>query len=244
MKYSVPETITEIANQVAQLPFAKAILKPFYYPYKNYLRRKRNRHFRENALEALKRFDKCLESNGFEYTLAFGTLLGAVREKGFIKHDIDIDVAMWYDDYSDSLRICLQEYGFNLLHSFEIDAGDLGREETYVWNEIAIDIFFFYPAIDEYPYCCDFIGQEGCPTYRKCMEKYGCVLPRRIEIPMSRERVRTQFEDTEFYIPLNAKEILAFRYGDDYMIPRKDWTINSYDSHIIYWPEKKGIYKG
>ena len=118
MKYSVPETITEFANQVARIPLAKAILKPFYYPYKNYLRRKKNSHFRKYALVALKRFDKCLEDNNFEYTLAFGTLLGAVREKGFIKHDLDIDVAMWHDEYSDSLRRCLQESGFTLLLSF------------------------------------------------------------------------------------------------------------------------------
>ena len=193
MKYSVPENLTEFANRVAQFPLAKAVLKPFYYTYKNYLRRRKNKHFREYALDALKRFDKCLEKNGFEYTLAFGTLLGAVRERGFIKHDLDIDVAMWHDEYSDSLRVCLQESGFSLLHSFEIDNGDLGREETYVWNNIPIDIFFFYPAlgVGKYPYCCDFVGQEGCPTYRKCMEQYGGALPRRIEIPMSKDRVDT-----------------------------------------------------
>ena len=244
MRYSVPEAITEFANRVAHIPFAKAILKPFYYSYKHLLRRKRNSHFRKYALETLKDFDECLESNGFEYTLAFGTLLGAVREKGFIKHDLDIDVAMWSDEYSNVLKECLQKSGFSLLHSFEIDGGDLGREETYVKNDISIDVFYFYPAIDKYPYCCDFVGQEGCPTYRKCMEKYGGALPRRIEIPMTKERVRTTFEDTEFFIPINANEILAFRYGEDYMTPRKDWTINSNDSHIVYWTEKKGIYRG
>ena len=243
MKYSIPHFVIESANKIAKIPFAKALLKPFYYPYKQYLRRKRNHHFRKYALEALKRFDSCLSGNGFEYTLAFGTMLGAIREHGFIKHDLDIDVSMWNDQYSQKLKLCLESSGFKLIHSFEINNGELGREETYCWNDINIDIFFFYPPIDCYPYCCDFLNQPGCSTYRMCMKRYGGALPRRIELPMTRDRKRVQFEDTMLFVPNNANKILEFRYGADYMTPRTDWTIGSYNTHIIQWTDQLGVYK-
>lgn len=242
-KYHVSDSIKEIANKAAKIPGVKPLLKPAYYWYKKRIEKQRNMHFRANALDALKLFDKLLTDSGFEYTLAFGTLLGAVREKGFIKHDLDIDVAMWAEDWNPHLRTCLEAGGFKLAHSFEIEEGKWGREETYVYNDIPIDIFYFYPMIDLYPYCCDFLGYSDAPTYRMCNEKYGGARPRRIEIPMEHERVLTKFEDTVFYIPRNAHEILSFRYGDSYMIPNAKWTINSNNAHIIEWKEKKGIYK-
>ena len=137
----------------------------------------------------------------------------------------------------------LENFGFKLSHSFEIEGGKLGREETYVYNDVSIDIFYFYPAIDKYPYCCDFLGRPGCPTYQSCMKKYGGALPRRIELPITRKRKKTQFEGIELYVPQNANEILRFRYGDDYMTPKRDWTITSYNTHIVEWPEKLGVFK-
>lgn len=107
-------------------------------------------------LKLLEIFDKLCKENNLEYWLDFGNLLGAIRHKGFIPWDDDIDVSMARPDYEkfikhfrefsspdNNLYITFDNNGINrcfikLLHS-EI-------------SSIGIDIFpydFYYKHVRE-----------------------------------------------------------------------------------------------
>lgn len=56
------------------------------------------REIHEGLLELLKAFKNICEKENIWYSLAFGTVLGAVRHKGFIPWDSDADVAIQLSD--------------------------------------------------------------------------------------------------------------------------------------------------
>lgn len=53
----------------------------------------------QKELELLEAFDAFCSEHGLRYSLTAGTLLGAIRHKGFIPWDDDIDVCMPRPDY-------------------------------------------------------------------------------------------------------------------------------------------------
>ena len=54
---------------------------------------------KEIEFDLLKKFRSFCEENGIRYFLAYGTLLGAIRYKGFIPWDDDVDVLVPREDY-------------------------------------------------------------------------------------------------------------------------------------------------
>ena len=60
-------------------------------------------------MEILDEFVRLCDKHHLRYTLFAGSMLGAVRHKGFIPWDDDVDVAMLRDDYEKFLKIAHEE---------------------------------------------------------------------------------------------------------------------------------------
>ena len=67
-------------------------------------------------LNLLLQLDSICRENNLRYSLGGGSLLGAIRHKGFIPWDDDIDVMMPRPDYEAFLKLCrTQDVAFNLI---------------------------------------------------------------------------------------------------------------------------------
>lgn len=196
--------------------------------------KKRNEKFIQNGLNVLKEFDSLMTGNRINYTVFAGTLLGAVREKGFLKHDIDIDTAVFYKDYTDSFVELLSHAGFALVHEYKIEGGKLGLEQTFKKNGVSIDIFYIYSDKKFNTYQCDFHGVNG-ELHEVSMLKYGYVESRRLEFPIKYEFIRIPFESIEVSAISNYDEWLQHRYGKDYMIPNPEFKDKGDNPNIFEW---------
>lgn len=67
-------------------------------------------------LGILTEFDRFCTTNGLKYSLAEGTLIGAVRHKGFIPWDDDIDVLMLREDF-DIFRKTYQSERYSIIQA-------------------------------------------------------------------------------------------------------------------------------
>lgn len=120
--------------------------------------RLRNIQLGENAI--LKRVKALCAANGLEMFLVGGTLLGAVRHKGFIPWDNDVDIGMMYSDYKKLEEIIKDDPILKAGYYYNYDAGlripkIKFREVDVFW----IDVLLF-DLIDVKPETVDAIWEE------------------------------------------------------------------------------------
>lgn len=162
-------------------------------------------------LEMLQEIDVFCKRNNIHYSLAFGTLLGAIRHKGFIPWDDDVDIMMPLADMrrfkelfvSDKLKFCDVdtephfEYAFSRIANIAT-YNKMGKYKSY---GICIDL---YPII---PIPSDLAEQE---QFFATAQKY--------------QKIRLRFKQMR-------RRVL--KYLSVSTIPGHDWAIRRYRDYML-----------
>lgn len=186
------------------------------------INRQRLNNVQDNLDGMLEKFIDVCKEERMEYWLDFGTLLGCIREGGFLAHDLDLDVGVFYKEKQhDKFLSKLEEKGFRLTKTFIYF--DAIVEQSFFYNHVNFDILYYYKNAQnklisynfEYKKnresATDIVGYEYSNQYAGLKEaKMG-------KIPV--------------FIPANANEILRTYYGDSYLVPDKNFDFKSMSTY-------------
>lgn len=148
---------------------------------------------KEKAFENLCLFKKIADRNGFRFFLAYGTLLGAIREKDFIDHDEDIDLGADYQDVELFMSMLFELRD----HGFEVARWDDRGLISIIRNNEYIDIYFFKEYNDKLLINC------GEPLPKKFLDNQGVI----------------EFKGVEFNAPADTVGAVEYWYGKDWQTP-------------------------
>ena len=166
----------------------------------------------DECIGLLKNFKCVFESIGIPFYLAYGTLLGAVREKAFIKGDNDIDVFTTDEKLLYNSLPILSEKGFRVVRIMK------GRLYSFKnSSDCYIDVYILRKLCFLNPWS----------TYCYNLEHFA--------VP---KRFFKEYQDIDLYgetyrCPKNPEALLEWWYGKDWRIPQSKKGI--YETRSIYY---------
>ena len=191
------------------------------------------RRMRRNGLQMLAAAQEALDNMHVRAFLTYGALLGAYRDKGFISYDPDIDLGILAQEIPADLHERMAYAGFKLYKQGVLANGQV-FEETYIYNKLHLDIFYYF--------------QEGNDYYsiiaRKHESKEWKEANATDGFPCDRSYVPAcEFEKREFlglqvYMPTDTDGWLRAIYSDSYMTPIKNWNAKDYKTRIVHTTER------
>lgn len=193
------------------------------------------RRVRKLGLETLQEANAACEEAHVIMFPVFGTLLGAIRDHGFISYDYDLDVGVVPGVTPEMMHSYMEKHGFILKRQTYIpEIGDVVTEETYYRKNVGLDVFYYFEqGNDWYAYC-----------PRKHEFKDWKVANVTDGFPVARSYVpKSEFETIEFLgininVPQKAHEWLKDIYSESYMTPIKNWDAEDYKTRIIPTSER------
>lgn len=204
-------------------------------------------------LEILKEVDRICKKNNIEYFLDGGTALGAVRHKGFIPWDDDIDIGMNRKNYEKFLKIVKKE----LKEEYFLQNIETEKECPYLYTKIRKNNTLYMSwacrnlkihqgiYVDIFPY-------DYCSDNKKIIKKYKFfnkiftykTIPDRTKLPEKTLRwiVGSIFRRLLYYILfLFPKQILLNRIQkivNNLKLEKGDYLISLTQESILFKKEE------
>jgi phosphorylcholine metabolism protein LicD len=166
--------------------------------------------FQKKAEVILKEVVSLFEKNDIHYCLACGTLLGAIRDGDFIKHDSDIDLILTEPLESDKVRGLLLENGYKRIHRF--GSTENGLECSFEKNGIKTDLFYLYK--DDEKCWISLWKPTGSEERKQLFYDFPLWLFQKFS--------RFKFRGVSMNMPASPEKYLRIHYGDWREIV-KDW---------------------
>lgn len=187
--------------------------------------RRQNRAFLKYGLEALREAVAATDECGGHLFLAFGSLLGAYREKGFIPFDYDLDTGLLATERSDAMVSAMRRHGFTLMRQYYIKSTDRICEDKYDYKGVHIDVHYFYPEAEGNLFCDLCLPHESKP-WREANATDG--FPTIIRTVPNSTFSKQDFLGIQVYWPDKVEEWLRTLYGDHFMTPDPKWTMGDH----------------
>jgi hypothetical protein len=192
---------------------------------------KKTRCIKQNGREVLSILNTCLDDLGLDYFIDFGTLLGMIRDREFIRNDLDLDLGLINYDNNSKYEIFneLTKLGFKKVQEFTIDSEV--KEESYIYKGVKID-FFYYESFENKRFCYLFY-REPSNVYESLDEfsVYKFVYEKITSVE------KMVIDDISLNIPKNTHEVLKEKYGADWRVKKEKWHFKDspsiHDTNLI-----------
>lgn len=185
---------------------------------------KKRKGLQKHGFEVLDRLDASFQKAGVSYFADFGTLLGFVRDGGFMRHDLDLDIGAFADD-DEKLDV----------YAALLDAGFV-HYRTYLFEERVVEYSFH--SLDEYgqksvKFDINFYenvdGKSRCWLFHYLPDA-GLPLRARFATEMNYSQiVGTEMLEVQGHavpVPKDYERLLTEKYGPSWRTPDPSW---------VYW---------
>ena len=187
--------------------------------------KRQNKAFVKYGLVALQEAVAATEECGGKLFLAFGSLLGAYREKGFIPFDYDMDLGLLAEERREDIVAVMRKHGFTLLRQYYIKTTGRICLDKYDYKGVHVDVHYFYRDAKNNLYCDLCLPHESKP-WREANETDG--FPTIIRTVPDSTFSKQDFLGVQVYEPDRTEEWLRTLYGEHFMTPDPKWTMGDH----------------
>lgn len=200
----------------------RLVYEPLHWAYRLYSVPHRKRMLKKHGMVVLAHLAEVIERHQIPAFAAYGTLLGFVRDHGFLPHDDDIDLGILPGEWTPKrlLKVLLdEEEGFSFLFAFTYN----GRvtEFKLQYGGIPIDFFFYEDDGEKF-----FAGSYHYFPDVKYPAPNANSAQRVVE-PRIEGLDKIKVFDLQFPVPANTEYVLEKLYGN-WRVPDTNWNDNKH----------------